>query len=117
MERKLATLERGTVCSAWNYSAQRLASASINGYLSIFDSPDPASSSSFSPSSSFQVCPFCFFQLIVSILFIFGYIFILYGTLDYMKDYLFNCCLFFLFLMLVCCNFQCEINYTCKYFR
>lgn len=55
MERKLATLERGTVCSAWNYSAQRLASASINGYLSIFDSPDPASSYSFSPSSSFQV--------------------------------------------------------------
>ncbi|XP_056690562.1 protein SEH1-like isoform X2 [Spinacia oleracea] len=55
MEKTVATLEKGTVCSAWNYSAQRLAIGSINGLLTIFDSPDPASSSPFSPSSSFQV--------------------------------------------------------------
>ncbi|KNA18880.1 hypothetical protein SOVF_066800 [Spinacia oleracea] len=55
MEKTVATLEKGTVCSAWNYSAQRLATGSINGLLTIFDSPDPASSSPFSPSSSFQV--------------------------------------------------------------
>lgn len=51
----MATLERGTVCSAWNYSAQRLATGSIDGTLSIFDSPDPASSSSFTSSSSIKV--------------------------------------------------------------
>ncbi|XP_021754326.1 protein SEH1-like [Chenopodium quinoa] len=55
MEKTVATLETGTVCSAWNYNAQRLATGSINGLLTIFDSPDPASSSPFSPSSSFQV--------------------------------------------------------------
>ncbi|KAH9619170.1 hypothetical protein KSS87_012610 [Heliosperma pusillum] len=55
MEKKVATLERGTVCSAWNYNGQRLASGSINGTLSIFDPPDSASSSPLSCSSSFQV--------------------------------------------------------------
>ncbi|XP_074317569.1 protein SEH1 [Silene latifolia] len=56
MEKKVATLERGTVCSAWNYNGIRLASGSVNGILSIFDPPDPASSSSsLSCSSSFKV--------------------------------------------------------------
>ncbi|XP_057520527.1 protein SEH1 [Amaranthus tricolor] len=55
MEKHMATLKSGTVCTAWNYSAQRLAAGTINGVLSIFDSPDPASSSSFSSSSSIQV--------------------------------------------------------------
>lgn len=58
MEKSVATLGRGTVCSAWNYCAQRLATGSIDGTLAIFDSPDPASSSSssqFTSSSSIKV--------------------------------------------------------------
>uniref|UniRef100_A0A2N9FK89 Uncharacterized protein n=1 Tax=Fagus sylvatica TaxID=28930 RepID=A0A2N9FK89_FAGSY len=46
MEKSLATLDKGTTCSAWNYSGQRLATGSTDGTLSIFDSRDPASSSS-----------------------------------------------------------------------
>ncbi|CAN1743826.1 Protein SEH1 [Linum perenne] len=45
MEKSLATLDIGTTCSSWNYSGQRLATGSIDGTLSIFDSENPASSS------------------------------------------------------------------------
>ncbi|CAI0441221.1 unnamed protein product [Linum tenue] len=45
MEKSLATLDNGTTCSAWNYSGQRLATGSVDGTLSIFDSCDPASTS------------------------------------------------------------------------
>lgn len=41
----MATLEKGTVCSAWNYCGQRLATGSVDGNLAVFDSRDPASSS------------------------------------------------------------------------
>ncbi|CAI0441608.1 unnamed protein product [Linum tenue] len=45
MEKSLATLDNGTTCSSWNYSGQRLATGSVDGTLSIFDSGDPASTS------------------------------------------------------------------------
>ncbi|XVE58023.1 hypothetical protein DITRI_Ditri04bG0137000 [Diplodiscus trichospermus] len=45
MEKPVATLDRGTTCSAWNYCGERLAAGSVDGSLSIFDSRDPSSSS------------------------------------------------------------------------
>ncbi|XP_057477605.1 protein SEH1 isoform X1 [Actinidia eriantha] len=45
MEKPVATLDKGTTCSSWNYCGQRLATGSIDGTLAIFDSIDPASSS------------------------------------------------------------------------
>lgn len=47
-------LENGTTCSSWNYSGQRLAAGSADGFLSIFDSRDSASSS-FTRSSKSRV--------------------------------------------------------------
>ncbi|KAB1215468.1 Nucleoporin SEH1 [Morella rubra] len=55
MEKSLVTLEKGTSCSAWNYCGQRLATGSDDGSLAIFDSRDPASSSSLTCSSKFRV--------------------------------------------------------------
>nr|POF20755.1 protein seh1 [Quercus suber] len=46
MEKSLATFDNGTTCSAWNHCGQRLATGSADGTLSIFDSQDPASTSS-----------------------------------------------------------------------
>ena len=66
MEKTLVELEKGTTCSAWNYSGQRLAAASIDGSLSIFDSRDP-SSSSFTCSSKFRVCFLSFYAIANSI--------------------------------------------------
>ncbi|XWS50070.1 hypothetical protein CRYUN_Cryun12cG0056700 [Craigia yunnanensis] len=54
MEKPVATLDRGTTCSAWNYCGERLAAGSVDGFLSILDSRDP-SSSSFGCSSKFKV--------------------------------------------------------------
>ncbi|KAJ8768506.1 hypothetical protein K2173_022600 [Erythroxylum novogranatense] len=54
MEKSVAVLDKGTTCSSWNYCGQRLATGSIDGTLSIFDSPDPASSS-FTTTSKFKV--------------------------------------------------------------
>ncbi|CAK9163049.1 unnamed protein product [Ilex paraguariensis] len=45
MDKAVVTLDKGTTCSAWNYCGQRLATGSIDGTLTIFDSADPASSS------------------------------------------------------------------------
>ncbi|XVE58035.1 hypothetical protein DITRI_Ditri04bG0137800 [Diplodiscus trichospermus] len=45
MEKPVATLDRGTTCSAWNYCGERLAAGSVDGSISIFDSRDPSSSS------------------------------------------------------------------------
>ncbi|OAY56381.1 protein SEH1 [Manihot esculenta] len=45
MEKSVATLDKGTTCSAWNYCGQRLAAGSVDGSLCIFDACDPASSS------------------------------------------------------------------------
>lgn len=45
MDKPVATLDKGTICSSWNYCGQRMATGSIDGTLAIFDSPDPASSS------------------------------------------------------------------------
>lgn len=55
MEKALLTLEKGTTCSAWNYCSQRLATGSVNGTLTIFDSTDPSSSSSFTITSKLKV--------------------------------------------------------------
>lgn len=51
----MATLDKGTVCSSWNYCGQRLATGSVDGTLAIFDSLDSTSSSSFTCSSRFKV--------------------------------------------------------------
>ncbi|GMN31662.1 hypothetical protein TIFTF001_003360 [Ficus carica] len=51
MEKSLVDLDNGTTCSSWNYSGQRLAAGSVDGFLSIFDSRDPAASSSFTCTS------------------------------------------------------------------
>ncbi|KAK6947898.1 WD40 repeat [Dillenia turbinata] len=51
MEKSLATLDEGTICSSWNYCGQRLATGSRDGTLAIFDPSNPGSSSS---SSSFS---------------------------------------------------------------
>ncbi|XP_059643233.1 protein SEH1 [Cornus florida] len=45
MDKSVATLDKGTICSSWNYCGQRLATGSVDGTLAIFDSIDPASSS------------------------------------------------------------------------
>ncbi|GAB2296621.1 epoxide hydrolase, soluble (sEH) [Dionaea muscipula] len=45
MSKSVATFDHGTLCSEWNYCAQRLATGSINGILAIFDALDPDSSS------------------------------------------------------------------------
>ncbi|XP_071685851.1 protein SEH1 [Rutidosis leptorrhynchoides] len=44
MEKSVATLDKGTICSSWNYCAQRLATGSVDGTIAIFDTSDPASS-------------------------------------------------------------------------
>lgn len=54
MEKSIITLDKGTTCTAWNYSGQRLATGSIDGTLTIFDALEPASSS-FTCSSRFKV--------------------------------------------------------------
>lgn len=54
MEKPVATLDKGTACTSWNYCGQRLATGSFNGFLSIFDSPDPASSS-FTATSNIRI--------------------------------------------------------------
>ncbi|PQM42557.1 protein SEH1 [Prunus yedoensis var. nudiflora] len=45
MEKPLVALDKGTTCSSWNYSGQRLATGSVHGTLAMFDTRDPASSS------------------------------------------------------------------------
>lgn len=47
MERTLVNLEKGSICCSWNYCGQRLATGSIDGTLSIYDSIDPTTPSSF----------------------------------------------------------------------
>ncbi|XP_024996867.1 protein SEH1 isoform X2 [Cynara cardunculus var. scolymus] len=44
MEKSVATLDKGTICSSWNYCGQRLATGLIDGTIAIFDTSDPASS-------------------------------------------------------------------------
>lgn len=74
----MATFDKGTVCSAWNYSANRLATGSADGTLVIFDSPDPSSSStSLTRTSNFKVFLFSFISL-----FLFQLNFIVLGRLN-----------------------------------
>lgn len=64
MEKAIVTLDKGSICSAWNYSGQRLAAGSVDGSLAIYDSSDPFSSN-FTCTSRFKV--FCNpFQFLVS---------------------------------------------------
>lgn len=44
MDKAILTLDKGSLCSAWNYCGQRLAAGSVDGTVSIYDSEDPASS-------------------------------------------------------------------------
>ncbi|KAK7253080.1 hypothetical protein RIF29_37495 [Crotalaria pallida] len=53
MAKELLSLDNGTTCSSWNYSSSRLATASSDGTLSIFNFLHPSSSSS-SPRSTFK---------------------------------------------------------------
>lgn len=66
MEKAIVTLDKGTICSAWNYSGQRLAAGSVDGTSAIYDSSDPASSN-FTCTSRFKV--FC--KILFSFLFVF----------------------------------------------
>ncbi|KAL8238849.1 hypothetical protein R6Q59_015416 [Mikania micrantha] len=54
MEKLVATLDKGTICSSWNYCGQRLATGSMDGTITIFDTSDPASSV-FSSTFKFKV--------------------------------------------------------------
>lgn len=54
MEKAIVTLDKGSICTAWNYSGQRLAAGSVDGTLAIYDSSDPASSN-FTCTSRFKV--------------------------------------------------------------
>ncbi|KAK4486356.1 hypothetical protein RD792_009028 [Penstemon davidsonii] len=54
MDNPILTLDKGTRCTAWNYSGQRLAAGLADGALAIYDSTDPASST-FSCTSRFKV--------------------------------------------------------------
>ncbi|KAK9067951.1 hypothetical protein SSX86_012062 [Deinandra increscens subsp. villosa] len=54
MEKSVATLDKGTICSSWNYCGQRLATGLIDGTIAIFDTSDPASSS-FTSTFKFKV--------------------------------------------------------------
>lgn len=53
--KSMATLDSGTTCSSWNYSGHRLAAGSVDGTLSVYDSPVPSSYSSFTRSSKVRV--------------------------------------------------------------
>lgn len=53
--KSMATLDSGTTCSSWNYSGHRLAGGSVDGTLSVYDSPVPSSYSSFTRSSKVRV--------------------------------------------------------------
>ncbi|KAK4389195.1 protein SEH1 [Sesamum angolense] len=54
MDKSVLTLDKGTRCTAWNYSGQRLAAGLVDGSLLIYDSTDPASST-FISTSRFKV--------------------------------------------------------------
>ncbi|KAL0324214.1 UNVERIFIED_CONTAM: protein SEH1 [Sesamum calycinum] len=54
MDKSILTLDKGTRCTAWNYSGQRLAAGLVDGSLLIYDSTDPASST-FISTSRFKV--------------------------------------------------------------
>ncbi|KAL0331117.1 UNVERIFIED_CONTAM: protein SEH1 [Sesamum angustifolium] len=54
MDKNILTLDKGTRCTAWNYSGQRLAAGLVDGSLLIYDSTDPASST-FISTSRFKV--------------------------------------------------------------
>jgi len=58
MEKPVATLDKGTACTSWNYCGQRLATGPVNG------SRDPASSP-FTTTSKIRVSKFSpsFFRL------------------------------------------------------
>ncbi|KAG6388234.1 hypothetical protein SASPL_153434 [Salvia splendens] len=44
MDKSILVLDKGTRCTAWNYSGERLVAGLIDGSLAIYDSTDPASS-------------------------------------------------------------------------
>ncbi|CAN6444355.1 unnamed protein product [Victoria cruziana] len=46
MERAVVSMEKGANCSGWSYNGQRMASASVDGTVSIYDADDPTSTSS-----------------------------------------------------------------------
>ncbi|CAI9772081.1 unnamed protein product [Fraxinus pennsylvanica] len=54
MDKLILTLDKGTTCTAWNYSGHRLAAGSTDGTVAIYDSTDPVSST-FNCTSRFKV--------------------------------------------------------------
>lgn len=54
MEKSVATLDKGAICSSWNYCGQRLSTGMIDGSIAIYDTSDPASSS-FTSTFKFKV--------------------------------------------------------------
>lgn len=59
MDKSILILDKGTRCTAWNYSGQRLAAGLDDGTVIIYDSTDPASST-FSSTSRFKVSEVAF---------------------------------------------------------
>ncbi|GER41490.1 transducin/WD40 repeat-like superfamily protein [Striga asiatica] len=55
MDKQILTLDKGTRCTAWNYSGQRLIAGLADGSLVTYDSADPASSV-FTCTSRFKMC-------------------------------------------------------------
>lgn len=64
MDKSILILDKGTRCTAWNYSGQRLAAGLDDGTVVIYDSTDPASST-FSSTSRFKVSEVAFSRYIV----------------------------------------------------
>lgn len=54
MDKSILALDKGTRCTAWNYSGQRLAAGLVDGSVVIYDSTDPASST-LASTSRFKV--------------------------------------------------------------
>ncbi|MQM12078.1 hypothetical protein Taro_044993 [Colocasia esculenta] len=54
MEKAVATLGEGAACCDWNYCGQRIAVGYADGGISVHDSPEPGSSSSFTRSSKWR---------------------------------------------------------------
>lgn len=53
MDKPILLLDKGTRCTAWNYSGERLVAGLVDGSLAIYDSTDPASSN-FTCTSRFK---------------------------------------------------------------
>lgn len=66
MDKSILILDKGTRCTAWNYSGQRLVAGLDDGTVIIYDSTDPASST-FISSTKFKVSEVAFSLSLVTL--------------------------------------------------